>query len=219
MYRTAAGSAQTDVIDPKRGKRSQPGSCELPASTVFEGLILVDRNYRMAAFDSGAGAILGELNERNGISMANLHVPREILNLLKMQAEDPDAAEEAYHHLNIGEREYRCRVLVINQCQDGGPPMLGVLIRRELSVMDSVMQAAADYHLTDREQEALIGVTMGLTSKELAQRMDISPNTVKAFLRLVMIKMGAPTRAAIVGKLLNQNSRMRKGLTKGPNGI
>src|SRR5579871_3951719 len=79
MYRTAAGATQTDVIDPKRSKKSQPGSCEMPASTVFEGLILVDRNFRMAALDAGAGAILGELNERNGISVANIPVPREIL--------------------------------------------------------------------------------------------------------------------------------------------
>jgi hypothetical protein len=36
--------------------------------------------------------------------------------------------------------------------------------------------------------------------------MAISPNTVKAFLRLIMIKMGVPTRAGIVGRLLDQNA-------------
>jgi DNA-binding CsgD family transcriptional regulator len=55
--------------------------------------------------------------------------------------------------------------------------------------------------------EALIGVAMGLTSKELATRMNISPNTVKAFLRLIMIKMGVTTRAGIVGKLFDQNGQ------------
>jgi DNA-binding CsgD family transcriptional regulator len=85
--------------------------------------------------------------------------------------------------------------------------MLAVYLKREISVMDAVHQVGVDYHLTDREQEALIGVSMGLTSKELAERMNISPNTVKAFLRLVMIKMGAATRAGIVGKLLGQNDR------------
>jgi DNA-binding CsgD family transcriptional regulator len=42
----------------------------------------------------------------------------------------------------------------------------------------------------------------GLTSKEIAQRMGISPNTVKAFLRLVMVKMGVSTRSGIVGKIV-----------------
>src|ERR1019366_5904497 len=51
-----------------------------------------------------------------------------------------------------------------------------------------------------------LGVTMGLTSKELAMRMHISPNTVKAFLRLIMIKMEVATGSAIVAKLLDQNT-------------
>jgi DNA-binding CsgD family transcriptional regulator len=33
--------------------------------------------------------------------------------------------------------------------------------------------------------------------------MAISPNTVKAFLRLIMIKMGVTTRAGIVAKILD----------------
>jgi len=32
--------------------------------------------------------------------------------------------------------------------------------------------------------------------------MGISPNTVKAFLKLIMTKMGVPTRSAIVGKAI-----------------
>lgn len=85
--------------------------------------------------------------------------------------------------------------------------MVALYLKRELSVVDAVYQISADYRLTDREQEALIGVTMGLTSKEVALRMKISPNTVKAFLRLIMIKMGVTTRVGIVGKLLDQNNR------------
>ena len=32
--------------------------------------------------------------------------------------------------------------------------------------------------------------------------MKISPNTVKTFLRLIMIKMGVSTRCAVVGKMM-----------------
>ena len=85
--------------------------------------------------------------------------------------------------------------------------MLALHIKREVSITDAVYQVGVGYNLTDREQEVLIGVSAGLTSKELAQRMNISPNTVKAFLRLIMIKMGVATRAGIVGKLLGQDGR------------
>jgi DNA-binding CsgD family transcriptional regulator len=49
----------------------------------------------------------------------------------------------------------------------------------------------------------------GLTSKEIANRMKISSNTVKAFLRLVMVKMGVSTRSGVVGKIIGPHSRQR----------
>jgi DNA-binding CsgD family transcriptional regulator len=58
------------------------------------------------------------------------------------------------------------------------------------------------YGLTDREREVMEGVSLGLTTKMLGDRMNISPNTVNAFLRMIMIKLGVTTRAGIVGKLL-----------------
>jgi DNA-binding CsgD family transcriptional regulator len=39
----------------------------------------------------------------------------------------------------------------------------------------------------------------GLTNKEIAGRMNISPNTVRAFIRMVMGKLGVSTRSGIVG--------------------
>jgi hypothetical protein len=50
----------------------------------------------------------------------------------------------------------------------------------------------------------LRGISLGLSSKVMADRMDISPNTVKAFLRLIMIKMGVTSRAGIVANILNR---------------
>jgi DNA-binding CsgD family transcriptional regulator len=71
------------------------------------------------------------------------------------------------------------------------------------SLAEALSRIGFEYHLTEREQEALEGIVLGLTSKEVAARMGgISPNTVKAFLRLIMIKMGVTSRAAIVAKLL-----------------
>ena len=61
---------------------------------------------------------------------------------------------------------------------------------------------AARFKLTDREQEAVEHLANGLTSKEIAQRMRISPNTVKTFLRFVMIKMGVTTRSGVIGKII-----------------
>jgi len=64
---------------------------------------------------------------------------------------------------------------------------------------------ARKFLLTERETEALVGISMGLASKELADRMNISPNTVKAHLRLMMLKMGVRTRGEVVAKILDNH--------------
>jgi len=63
-------------------------------------------------------------------------------------------------------------------------------------------QVSRQFNLTQREREALEYLLQGLTSKAIANRMNISPNTVKAFLRMIMIKTGVSSRAAMVGKII-----------------
>jgi two-component system nitrate/nitrite response regulator NarL len=66
----------------------------------------------------------------------------------------------------------------------------------------NVLGIAEEFHLTDRERETVRLMTEGLTSKEIASRMSISPNTVKTFVHLIMAKMAVSTRSAILVKLL-----------------
>jgi DNA-binding CsgD family transcriptional regulator len=48
----------------------------------------------------------------------------------------------------------------------------------------------------------LVHLLQGIRNKEIANRMNISPHTVRAFLRLIMIKTGVSSRSAIVGKIM-----------------
>jgi DNA-binding NarL/FixJ family response regulator len=63
-------------------------------------------------------------------------------------------------------------------------------------------QAAARFNLSQRERETVELLVHGYTSKEIASRMQISPDTVKTFVRLIMVKMGVSTRSGLVGKIL-----------------
>jgi len=63
-------------------------------------------------------------------------------------------------------------------------------------------EVSKQFNLTRRERDALEYLLQGLSSKEIADRMTVSPNTVKAFLRLVMIKMGVSSRSAIMAKII-----------------
>ena len=80
--------------------------------------------------------------------------------------------------------------------------LLIVMIERKNNQATSIEQLSERYGLTPRERETVQFLVEGLTSKEIAERMKISANTVKAFIRLVMVKMGVSTRSAIVGKVV-----------------
>lgn len=50
--------------------------------------------------------------------------------------------------------------------------------------------------LTDREREVLVLLARGLTNKEIARDLTITPNTVKRHLKSLFIKLGVNTRSA-----------------------
>jgi DNA-binding CsgD family transcriptional regulator len=76
------------------------------------------------------------------------------------------------------------------------------MLERRASNNTALSEAQEKFGLTPRERETIQLLMEGLTSKEIAERMKISPSTVKAFLRLVMVKMSVSTRSGIVGKIL-----------------
>jgi DNA-binding CsgD family transcriptional regulator len=102
-----------------------------------------------------------------------------------------------------GKRRYICKNFRVD-CNGRYPvqPAFAVLLERDASSSYSALaEISEQFDLTQRERETVEFLLQGLTSKEIATRMQISPNTVKAFLRLVMVKMKVSTRSGIAGKL------------------
>ena len=164
----------------------------------------MDLSLNPIAVDPGAAAIFNTSAVRNGRAKSGLRLPEEMLEQIKGLA--PEHLSEMRTHVQVGNEQYVCRGYVL-QPSNGAlqKPVLALYIHRHSSTMDAVSQLAAEYDLTEREREALGGICMGLSCKELAQRMSISPNTVKAFLRLVMIKLGVTRRSGIITKVLEYN--------------
>jgi DNA-binding CsgD family transcriptional regulator len=99
----------------------------------------------------------------------------------------------------LGRRRYSCRVFRMAPLGPGSPAYL-LMIDRASAMLGDDITAVQRYALTQREAELLRYLMTGLTNKEIGERMQISPNTVKAFLKLMMTKMGVSTRAAVVGR-------------------
>ena len=100
-----------------------------------------------------------------------------------------------------GRRRYVCRIFM-PRIESGArfEPTIAITLERDRALF---RELAARFQLTERESEAVQHLARGLTSKEIAQRMNISVNTVKVFLRLIMIKMRVTTRSGIIGKLVH----------------
>ena len=103
-----------------------------------------------------------------------------------------------------GKRLYQCRAVRVKAIAGSdSQSSLAVFLERGSSGSIPLAQVAEKFKLTTREQEVLQCLSEGgLTTKEIAVRIGISPNTVKAFLRLIMLKMGVTTRSGILGKAI-----------------
>jgi DNA-binding CsgD family transcriptional regulator len=100
-----------------------------------------------------------------------------------------------------GRRRYQCRTYRVNALAQGDARYsLAIILERGSNGSFAIEQISEKFHLSSREREVLPHLLNGLTTKEIASGMDISPNTVKVFLRMIMVKMGVSTRSGIVGK-------------------
>jgi DNA-binding CsgD family transcriptional regulator len=101
-----------------------------------------------------------------------------------------------------GRRKYRCRVFSFDGNSWRSTPLLVLLVERPPRPTHDTRKIAQAFQLTERELQTVEFLVDGLTSKEIADRMHISPNTVKAFIRQIMMKTSVSTRSGIVGKVL-----------------
>jgi two-component system nitrate/nitrite response regulator NarL len=74
-------------------------------------------------------------------------------------------------------------------------PSIAPLLERGPSGLVPLSQISEQFNLTQREGEVLEYLLQGISSKVIANRVILSPSTVKTFLRLIMIKTGASSRA------------------------
>jgi DNA-binding CsgD family transcriptional regulator len=176
----------------------------------------MNMSLELISVDGGATAILGGLTSDRGlVTERELRIPEEVREALAVRKAAGMPTTGSINFL-IGAQSYNCRVFMIQPNESAKTPqMLALYLQKDSSVTDAIDVVAAQYQLTEREQEALKGIAIGLTSKEMADRMNISPNTVKSFLRIIMLKMGAATRTGIVSKLLEHSNNNHNGKLNG----
>lgn len=63
--------------------------------------------------------------------------------------------------------------------------------------------------LTDRQRECIVRVKKGLSSKEIARELGISPKTVEMHISTAMHRLGVSSRLAIISLLYDEDLQVR----------
>jgi DNA-binding CsgD family transcriptional regulator len=182
----------------------KPAEQARPTAACDTAMFVVDFSLKVVACDRAAARMIRLPNGPAPAGMSAARLPDELANLLRGRNAPDIAAMKA--HCRVGETDYAVRAFIVNP--HGGQLMksLIVLHLQTEALMDDAAQIAARYNFTHREGEAFAGILAGLSTKELADRMNVSPNTIKAFVRLIMIKMGVTTRAGIISAILRSRT-------------
>ena len=164
------------------------------------GLLLLGPRRELVACNQEALDILAYPGKPGKRSLATLLSS-------KFSVEELMAAANDHHVIEFtsGNRRYTCSAHSMEVRGRNGSS-IAFLLNRSPSPEVALCSISARYNLTTREREAMWHLLHGLTSKEIAQQMKISPNTVKAFLRLVMTKMGVSTRSGVIGRVTGVDS-------------
>lgn len=180
----------------------------MPTVAARPGLIVVDDSFSVIASNPEALQILTFPDRPEN----SHHLDTWFVNRIRSMLIERQSPLRLVSEFRSSKRTYLCRTFPLglagshklgNQKNGSGPPsgLLIVMLERKNNQAASIAEIAERFGLTARERETVHLLLEGLTSKEIAQRMAISPNTVKAFIRLVMVKMAVSTRSGIIGKI------------------
>lgn len=161
----------------------------------------MDSLLRLVSFNVQAIEILGYPDKPAKLTHSDALLAAKIRSSLVSQQASGDSPFVT--EFRSGRRRYLCRVFLLESyAKDPSRPSVAIMLERGPSELAPLSKASRQFNLTQREREALEYLLQGLTTKEIANRMNISPNTVKAFLRMIMIKMGVSSRSAMVSKII-----------------
>jgi DNA-binding CsgD family transcriptional regulator len=175
-----------------------------------DGFLLVNESFKPLYANNEAVAILAYPEKPAGINSLESFLVRKVQSILGDK--QSSIGSGVITQLVSGKRRYLCRAFPVRpgSSSAGILSSFALLLERYHTARLDISELAELYRLTDREREATGYLLQGLTSKEIAVRMEISPNTVKAFMRFVMVKMGATTRCGIVARILTAQDQHRQ---------
>jgi DNA-binding CsgD family transcriptional regulator len=168
------------------------------------GFLLLDAGLNPIASNDLALQILSFPSGVDPIKQTDIFLADRVYTIL---LDHKQGRRALVNEFKSGKRRYTCKTFRLDR-NGHYPIQLGfvVLLERDAAASTGLTEICEQFDLTQRERETVGFLLQGITNKEIAARMKISPNTVKAFLRLVMVKMNVSTRSGIAGRIVRSSS-------------
>jgi DNA-binding CsgD family transcriptional regulator len=99
-------------------------------------------------------------------------------------------------------RTYGVRGMIMS-CDEGGKGQYVFLLERICNGNINLQKALRQWKLSPREQEIVQLLIDDRCNKEIAKALNLSINTVKGYMKLLMLKLGVSSRAGVIGRLLS----------------
>jgi DNA-binding CsgD family transcriptional regulator len=167
------------------------------------GVIVLGPSHVPIASNREAVRVLAYPNDPEQIHNMEAFLRQKISTVLLVSTGTQAIVPGFVSEIRSGKRRYMCTALAIdNSANSANPITYALLLERWTRTSVDLPRVALKYGLTPRETELVQNLVLGLTTKEIAVRMKVSPSTVNAFLHLVMVKMGVKTRSGVVREIV-----------------
>jgi len=168
------------------------------------GFLLLDASLRPLYASEEALAILAYPGVPSKTNAFGNSLRTRILSLLYSNGNHNGFSPSKFlNEVASGKRRYQLRAFSVkSNLGNGRGPAVALLLERNHRNALNLESVARKFRLTPREKETVDLLIQDLSAKQIASCMGISPNTAKAFLRSVMIKVGAENRTGIIGRIL-----------------
>ena len=174
------------------------------------GFLLLDASLRPLYASEEALAILAYPGVPSKTNAFGNSLRTRILSLLHSNGNHNGFSPSKFlNEVASGKRRYQLRAFSVkSNLGNGRGPAVALLLERNHRNALNLESVARKFRLTPREKETVDLLIQDLSTKQIASCMGISPNTAKAFLRSVMIKVGAENRTGIIGRILQPSKAM-----------
>jgi DNA-binding CsgD family transcriptional regulator len=168
------------------------------------GVLLLNSSFRPVHYNAEAANVLSYPKKPREAPSLEAVFPARSRSGSSVRPTVPTTVE-----FTSGRRRYRCRAFLLdsNHTEEGRlQPRVVLVLEREFKQPVDTTDWSEKFRLTHRECETVKYLLKGLTSKEIATEMSISPNTVKTFVKLAMAKVGASNRTGLIARIFERAS-------------